>query len=148
MSSARNAFAFPVVASTLNGGHRGNGGHGGSIEGGGHNGGGHGLVQSGFLVDVGLSGDLFVHVGNSLGPSEAILVVTSNVDHRGNGGHRGNGSDGSNGDGVPCGGSVPGTGEFGFGGLDLGGVRNVELGEGLGGHSQSSKNNLKQNMSW
>merc|ERR1719323_2373542 len=49
--------------------------------------------------------------------------------------------DGGNGDGVSLGGSVPGGGELSLGGLHLGGVSDVELGEGVSGHSQGSENN-------
>ena len=101
-------------------------------------------------MDVGFSGDLFVHVGNSLGPSFSILVVSS--DHGGSvnegsvesGGNGSDGSDGGDGDGVPLGGCVPGGSELGLGGLHLGGVSDVELGEGVSGHSQGSENNLKK----
>ena len=106
-------------------------------------------------MDVGFGGDLFVHVGNSLGPSLSILVVSSDhggsVESGGNAGSGSNGSngsnggnvmDGGNGDGVSLGGSVPGGGELGLGGLHLGGVSDVKLGEGVSGHSQGSENNL------
>merc|ERR1719512_255808 len=55
--------------------------------------------------------------------------------------------DGGNGDGVSLGGSVPGGGELGLGGLHLGGVSDVVLGEGVSGHSQGSENNLQKNPS-
>ena len=102
-------------------------------------------------MDVGFSGDLFVHVGNSLGPSFSILVVSSDhggsvnegsVESGGNGSD--GGGDGGDGDGVPLGGGVPGGSELGLGGLHLGGVSDVELGEGVSGHSQGSENNLKK----
>ena len=148
MSSAGNAFAFPVVAAAQvvvvvdHGSNRGNGGNGGSDGGNGSSG-----TGGAFDVHIGFSGDLFVHVGDGLGPGFSILVVGGNgnggsVDDGGNGGDGGNVVDGCNGDGVSLGSCVPGGGELLLGGLYLGGISDVELGEGVSGHSQGSENNL------
>ena len=145
MSSAGNAFAFPVVATAQvvvvvdHGSNGGNGSDGGS-----DGGNGSSLTGGAFDVHVGFSGDLFVHVGDGLGPRLSILVVggNGNGSNRGNGGDGGNVVDGGNGDGVSLGGCVPGGGELLLGGLYLGGISDVELGEGVSGHSQGSENNL------
>merc|ERR1719500_404908 len=105
-------------------------------------------VESGFNVDIRLSGDFFVNVSFCLRPGLSILEKSSGGDGGGldNGGevicssYGGNGGHRYGGDGVALGSSVPCSGKLGFGSLHLRGISNVKLG-GSAGHSQSSDNN-------
>ena len=83
-------------------------------------------------------------VGFGLGVSFTILEVDSNRCGYGNRCGKGGGDmvDRGHGDGIPVGSSIPGSGKLGLGSLDLGGIGDVELGQGLGGNSQSSKYQL------
>jgi hypothetical protein len=81
-------------------------------------------------------------VGFGLGVSFTILEVGGNSNRCGYG-NWGNGGwdmvDRGHGDGISVSSSIPGGSKLGLGSLNLRGVGDVELGQGLGGAGQSSE---------